>query len=159
MKRIVLYFFAAILLVPFTSCDDDEDKIPDFVGTWSSVRVESGAPISDELVLSTTDYNELIKMMTAGGLKDFIGMEGDLTYSGNTITLTHTKLGMAEIDTETGPVGDIVWAEKGTPEFDGLAVVLKGSVITAEYQVVDDKLTLNMSFENGDKAEYVYSRK
>ncbi len=77
----------------------------------------------------------------------------------HTLTLTHTSLGMAEMDYENGPVGDIIWHDQGTPEFIGLAVMFGGEALEAEFAVAGSTLTLIMDTNaDGEKETIIYTK-
>ena len=143
----------ALLALTFTSCEKDNDKTPAYVGTWVNETVDNslGEPITvtSKLVLTTSTFD--MSMFADMGIlvMQMAGMKGDLSVSGDQITIMPTSVGMADFET-----GAMTWIDKNEAGWDdALAEMDMNESESAAYRVEGNQLIITF-----DDSEEVYTK-
>ena len=164
MKKLLIFLTAFVIVsFIFTSCEEEE-KEKDYVGTWKCSYTESYFTIEVELeetlILTETTIDQLIKASIADEpFKEIAGMKGTISVDEDSITITVTEIGSADIDYMTLTIGDFAYYEAGSEEFDEwLAKNNNDPTITAKYSVSGDEMTVIITYGDGEEETKVYTK-
>lgn len=141
MKKVLASLIAISLFI--CSCETEED-VPNYVGTWGMEQsIEfMGVQTSVQNTMEITENTvESVGEMTLQGVQvPAFGYKADLLVDGNTFTMNLTSVGTANGS------GTMIWVDNGAEKWDDvLAEVNLTETIEADYVVVANKLTLNIS--------------
>ena len=140
MKNVLASLIVISLFI--CSCETEGD-VPNYVGTWGMEQsIEfMGVQTSVQNTMEITENTvESIGEMTLQGVQvPAFGYKADLLVDGNSFTMNLTSVG-------TGSESGMIWISNGAEGWDeALAVTEVTETIEAEYVVVGNKLTLNIS--------------
>lgn len=163
MKNIPGYLIIALVVFSINACDEGENGNYPFVGEWTNTREVDDKTFKENLTLTEDSFDELVKFKLLPMIYiDVLGAKGGLTSTGNTLILTVETVGVAEVE-EAGSFGQMQWYTIESEEFATIADSIGGTIITCEYEVIDDKLTLKKDLDgDGNYSEEetnIYTRK
>lgn len=157
-KLCVMAALMALVIIFFTSCEEDEPVRPDYVGTWETVESvptdEGHVQVKEIMTFTETGFTNKAQMELAlGKWIDFASMKGTMTVSGDFMNVIVTEIGITSLNMITGlPTGVITSYQKGTDEYDALFAELgESKTFESKFTVAGNKLTLQTDKnEDGD---------
>lgn len=157
-KLCVMASLMALVIIFFSSCNEDEPVLPDYVGTWETVESvptdEGHVQVKDIMTFTETGFTNKAQMeLAAGKWIDFASMKGTMTVSGDFMNVIVTEIGITSLNMITGlPTGVITSYQKGSTEYDALFAQLgESKTFESKFTVAGNKLTLQTDKnEDGD---------
>lgn len=143
----------AITVVSFlgTTCDDNEDPVPEYVGKWVSekhIPVETGyATMKYYLELTNDGFKETFINYHAD--VDQLTLEGTVYATGKTVKLVIHKLSVSKYDLATGTASAPHETHTYTDQDFGFSFKGMTNSISnhqSEYSLIDGKLTFKTDF-------------
>lgn len=136
---------ASLIVISLFICScEKEDEVPKYVGTWTMEQSIDFMGMQTS-VLNTMEITEnrveSIGEMTVQEVQvPAFGYKADLLVSGSKFTMNLTSVGTAN------GAGTMIWIDYGDEKWaDALAEAELTETIEADYVVVGNKLTLNIS--------------
>lgn len=150
--------FMAVAVIFNSSCKDDDPVLPDYAGTWITVKTvpsQSGyTQVKDLLTFTEKSFMDLKQEQTADNKwTDLESVQGSMTVYGNVMNVTVTEIGISSYSMLTDlPTGVITSYKKGTTEFDALITKMdQPKTFESKYSITDNKMTLQIdSNADGD---------
>lgn len=163
MKNIFRYLIIASVILGINACEESEESSYPFVGDWTNTREVDGKTFKENLTLTENSFDELVKFKLLPMIYiDVLGAKGGLTSTANTLILNVETVGVAEME-ETGSFGQMQWYTIESEEFAVIADSIGGAIITCEYEVIDNKLTLKKDLDGdgiySEEETNIYTRK
>ena len=142
-----LFSIVIILAMLISSCSNDKETIPDYIGTWTTTQSETVdgtiVNLKSTLTLSEGKYNDNIQVVAAPEVfMDLMKLFCDMTADDNQMHITIKRFGIIEVINDQ-PTGKMLYYDQNDPELEDL---LSSSGIsnpfTVQYSVVDNTLTI-----------------
>lgn len=153
-----LLLIALVVTLSAVSCnkDDDDEKDPVYLGTWSRTETviidEFELDVKDIMTFtknSVTNLGQIYNPLTEEWI-DLMGLKGSLSVDGNSMDVTVDEIGFSDTDLDGLPTGDMTYYDSGDPEFDALLNEFElEENFEAEYSVAGNQLTLKTD-DNSD---------
>ena len=148
----------ALIVIFSTACKDDDPVLPEYAGTWVTVRAvptQNGySQVKEVMTLSENSYSDLLQSQISTDVwTSIFSMGGTMVVSGNLMNVTLTEIGITSLSGVTGlPTGVITTYKKGTDEFNQLITDKdQPKTFEAKYSISGNKLTIQIDKNgNGD---------
>jgi hypothetical protein len=142
----------ALLTLTFVSCEKNGNDDPDYVGTWVNEEQEDffgeTVTVISKLILTKSTFEMSVSLDLDILVMQMAGMKGNLSVTGNQITIMPTSVAMADDE------GNLVWVNKGEAGWaDALDEMDMDETETGTYRVEGNQLYITV-----DGSEDVFTR-
>ena len=119
-----LFSIVIILAMLISSCSNDKETIPDYIGTWTTTQSETVdgtiVNLKSTLTLSEGKYNDNIQVVAAPGVfMDLMKLFCDMTADDNQMHITIKRFGIIEVINDQ-PTGKMLYYIPNDSEFQDL---------------------------------------
>ena len=142
-----IYILILFLVIHISSCSNDKETIPDYIGTWTTTQTETVdgtiVNLKSTLTLSEGKYNENVQIIAGQGIYvDFMKFFCDMAVDGDKMDITITRMGIIEVINDQ-PTGKMLYYIPNDSEFQDLITSAGlSNPFTLQYNVDDNILSI-----------------
>ncbi len=160
MKKLagLTFLLGILVLIFFTSCEDENDTPPAYVGVWEMLSTDSigdtEVDMKQMLTLHEDSFETIVSMLPDDQPAiDVMGMKGDLDMDGDNGTITFTSYGKQQYDNSANPTG-MVWYEEGDTEFNKFITDDMDGKKTQNIKISVDGDKLNIKIDQNNNGSF-----
>lgn len=165
VKRLMMLASMLILLVIIsTSCKEDDEVLPEYVGTWFAIQTLDNYGVftqyKDVVTFTVDGYSDLGQMYNSTTKRwvDYQLVNGSFTVSGKIVNVLVEEMGVTTFETLTNlPTGSINTYKEGDPLFEKLLLQTgQPKSYISEYSISGNELV--MQTDHNDDGDYLDAR-